>query len=217
MKRVMLAIAVAAWTAAPAAAQWAGMPVWNNPKGGTGVTISGDFGSNNDGAGGGSAFGARASVGIGTLTLTGGAASYDSDVSSDKITSFGATAGFRVLGGSLIPVSINLQAGVGRAGEFDLTGLGTVPAITTITGSVGIAASLPTPGLSLEPWASLGIRRYSGGGSSDSNFGFTIGANMNFGMLGLHLAYDSEKQDGGSTAGIFGVGAHVSLKAPIGM
>ena len=44
-----------------------------------------------------------------------------------------------------------------------------------------------------------------------------IGANVGFGMLGLHIAYDSEKLDGGGTAGVLGIGAHVALKAPIGM
>ena len=36
-------------------------------------------------------------------------------------------------------------------------------------------------------------------------------------MLGLHVAYDSEKRDDGSTAGVIGIGAHVALKAPIGL
>jgi len=215
MKRIMTVLAAIAFAATPVAAQWAGMPVWNSPKGGTGVTISGDFASNNPDAGGGSAFGARASVGIGTLSLTAGLASYDSDVATDKITSFGATAGFRVIGGSLLPVSLNLQAGVGRTGDVK-TPIDTA-AVTTLTGSVGVGVSVPTPGISIEPYLSLGIRRYSAGGTNDSNFGWTLGANASFGMIGLHVAYDSESQGGGSTAGIFGVGVHISLKAPIGM
>ena len=36
------------------------------------------------------------------------------------------------------------------------------------------------------------------------------------GMASVHLAYDSESGDG-ATGGIFGIGAHVALKAPIGM
>jgi hypothetical protein len=35
-------------------------------------------------------------------------------------------------------------------------------------------------------------------------------------MLGLHFAYDSQKI-GSVTRGIIGIGAHVALKAPIGM
>jgi hypothetical protein len=36
-------------------------------------------------------------------------------------------------------------------------------------------------------------------------------------MMGLHIAYDSEKLASGSTGGIWGIGAHFSLKAPVGM
>jgi hypothetical protein len=36
-------------------------------------------------------------------------------------------------------------------------------------------------------------------------------------MLGLHVAYDSEKLDDGTSAGVLGIGVHVALKAPIGM
>ena len=41
--RAMLTLGLAAVVATPAAAQWLGEPVWNSPKGGTGVTISGDY------------------------------------------------------------------------------------------------------------------------------------------------------------------------------
>ncbi|MGH7605987.1 MAG: hypothetical protein ACREME_01490 [Gemmatimonadales bacterium] len=215
MKRILMVVALAAFAVTPAAAQLSGMPVWNSPKGGTGVTISGDYASNNDDAGGGSAFGVRASLGLANLTLGAGVASYDSDVLTDKVTSFGATAGFRIIGGSLIPVALNLQVGVGRTGEFD-TGADTA-ATTTLTGALGLAVSVPTPGVSIEPYLSLGMRSRSRSGESDSNFGWTLGANANFGMFGLHLAYDSESLGGGQTSGILGIGAHVALRAPIGM
>ena len=41
-------------------------------------------------------------------------------------------------------------------------------------------------------------------------------ANANLGMLGFHLAYDSESFPG-ATVGTFGFGVHAALKAPIGM
>jgi len=44
-----------------------------------------------------------------------------------------------------------------------------------------------------------------------------VGANVGFGTFGLHLAYDSEKDDDGGRLGIFGLGAHVALRAPVGM
>jgi hypothetical protein len=215
MKHMTIVLALAGFAVTPAAAQLAGMPVWNSPKGGTGVTINGDFAKSNDNAGGGKAFGARATLGLANLSVGVGVASYDSDQSPDKITSYGANAGFRVIGGSLLPVSINFQLGVGRTGKFE--SLADTSAKTTITAAVGLAASVPTPGISIEPYVSAGIRHHTFAGNSDSNFGFTIGANANFGMLGLHVAYDSESIASGVTGGILGIGAHFALKAPIGM
>src|SRR5881628_1673825 len=118
LMRAVLTIGVMVLLATPAAAQWLGEPVWNSPKGGTGVTISGDYGKPNDAGGGGNAFGARASLGLANLTLGVGVASFNSDSAADKVTSYGATAGFRVIGGSLLPVAINLQLGVGRTGDI---------------------------------------------------------------------------------------------------
>src|SRR2546430_4892693 len=76
MKRAAICLALAAFVTAPAAAQWLGMPVWNSPKGGTGITINGDWGRPDSTSGKGNAFGGRASLGLGTLTLTAGVASY---------------------------------------------------------------------------------------------------------------------------------------------
>src|SRR2546428_12068453 len=77
MKRSALIVAVSAvLVAAPAAAQWTGMPVWNDPKGGTGITISGDYGKPNDDYRGGHAWGGRAALGVGTVTLTAGGAPH---------------------------------------------------------------------------------------------------------------------------------------------
>jgi len=80
--------------------------------------------------------------------------------------------------------------------------------------------SVPTPGISIEPYLSITNRWYkkSGGTTTPSNLGWTLGANANFGMFGVHLAYDSENYGGLiGTVGTFGIGAHVALKAPIGM
>ena len=81
-----------------------------------------------------------------------------------------------------------------------------------------MAVSVPTPGISIEPYLSVTNRwyKFSGISGTESNIGWTLGANANFGMLGVHLAYDSESM-GGGTAGIIGIGAHIALKAPIGM
>jgi hypothetical protein len=211
MKRVTLVVGLLAIAAAPAAAQLAGLPVWNSPKGGSGITISLDYGSPNDDAGGGNAFGARGTLGIANLAITAGLSTYTADGAADAATSLGGNATFRVIGGSLLPVAINLQVGGSRT---TATGF---PDVTGIIAGGGISAAIPTPGVSVEPYLSVTNRWVnSGGGANDSNIGWTLGANVGMGMFGFHVAYDSQKV-GTQTAGIIGIGAHVSLKAPIGL
>jgi len=78
------------------------------------------------------------------------------------------------------------------------------------------------PGISIEPYISPGIRYTKIGAigltpsTTGTNFGFAIGANIGFGMLGVHVAYDHSKFMGVSQ-GIFGIGAHLALKVPMGM
>ena len=216
MKRVLLVVLAGVGLCGPASAQWQGMPVWNSPKGGTGITISGDYGKPNYG-GKGNAFGARGTVGLGSLSATLGFASWNPSGTAPTLKSVGGDAAFRVIGGSLLPININLLVGGGRA-----TGSG-VPATTNIIAGGGASLTLPTPGVSLEPYVSLTERWHHIGASgvtpssTNSGFGWTIGANLGFGAMGAHIAYDSESRSGGGTGGILGVGLHLSLKVPLGM
>src|SRR5712664_2507452 len=213
MKRIATIAALIAFGAAtPAAAQWAGMPVWNNPKGGTGVTIDGDLGLPNSNGGKGTAFGARATLGIANISLTAGLSSWKPNGATSSTTSVGGTAQFKVIGGSLIPVAVTIQLGAGTA-----SAVGTLPKSTMLVAGAGVSVNVPTPGVSIEPYLSVGNRWNKPSGlSTQSNVGWVVGANLGFGMLGLHVAYDSQKI-GGVTRGIIGIGAHVALKAPIGM
>lgn len=206
MKRLLVTAGLMTLLAAPAAAQLMGLPVWNSPKGGTGITISGDLGLPNESYGKGTAFGGRVSVGLANLTITGGVSNWSPDGPFEAVTSFGGTAGFRVIGGSLLPVAINLLAGGAKqTGGLDAT--------TALVGA-GVSAGLPTPGVSIEPYITVYNQWIFISGSNDSNVGVTFGANANFGMMGLHLAYDTMSETGGSSS-VFGIGAHVSIKAPI--
>ena len=210
MKRTWLLAALAIGAAAPASAQFLGMPVWNSPTGGSGLTISGDYGKPSSGSGGGSAFGGRATLGLGTLSVTAGVDNWKPSGGTGE-TSFGGDVAFRVIGGPLVPVKINIQGGAAHTSADS--------GATTVTGAVGIGVTLPMPGISIEPYVSPGVRytKVSGllGGSS-TNFGFAIGANVGFGMLGIHVAYDHSKFMG-VTQSIFGIGAHLALKVPMGM
>src|SRR5437899_4702509 len=220
MKRALIVIGLAACAATPAAAQFAGMPVWNSPKGGTGVTISGDYSRPDSSSGKGNAFGARATLGLSNIDVTAGFSTWKPEGASSSAKSFAGDVAFRLIGGSLIPVKVNLQAGAART-----TATGS-PNVTSVTGAVGFSISVPTPGVSIEPWVSPGVRYVKNDSSgvipsgSSTNFGFAIGANVGLGMLGFHIAYDYTKlksSQGGGHQAVIGIGAHVALKAPIGM
>src|SRR2546428_5209297 len=116
MKRSALVVTVCAvLVVPPAAAQWTGMPVWNDPKGGTGITVSGEYGKPDSTYGKGNAWGGRAALGVGTVTLTAGGATYKPQGPSDATTAVGGQAAFRVIGGSPLPLAPHPPAGGGAA------------------------------------------------------------------------------------------------------
>src|SRR3989449_7362889 len=211
--RTVLTLALTALLATPAAAQWLGEPMWNHPNAGSGFTIYGDYSQPNSDAGGGSAFGGRVALGAGTFTLTGGVSSWKADLASERVTTFGGTAAFRLIGGSLIPVAVNLQLGGGHSLEIQSTTTA-LPVQTMLVGAVGLSVPLPTPVVRVEPYVSPGIRyhHYANAAPNQTNFGWVIGGNVGFGPIGIHVAYDSEKFDDGTRRGVFGVGANIGLR-----
>src|SRR6267378_8201720 len=97
MKQIAVLMTMIACAASPAVAQWLGMPAWNNPKGGTGVTLNGDVGIPNSDAGKGTAFGARATLGLVNLSLTAGITSWKPNGASSSTTGVGGVVQFRVI------------------------------------------------------------------------------------------------------------------------
>src|SRR5229473_1693406 len=196
MKRAALTLGLAL-LAPPAAAQWLGEPTWNAPTAGSGFTIYGDYSQPNTDAGGGTAIGGRVMLGAGTFTLTGGVSSWKADLVSQRITTFGGTAAFRLIGGSLIPVAVNLQLGGGHS--FEVTSsTTTLPLQTMLHAAVGLSVPLPTPVVSIEPFVSPGVRyhHYSNRAPDhEVHFAWVIGGNVGVGPVGIHVAYDSEKFD----------------------
>lgn len=207
MKRTLVALIVSTLVLSPGAAvaQLAGMPDWNNPKGGTGIRIDGEWGSPNNDYGGGNAYGARGTLGLGSLSLGIGFDSWDPSGAQSSATSWGATGAFRILGGSLMPVSLNVQAGYGKTSDLDLQ---------TYTLAAGLGVNVSIPGITLNPWVSAGERWHDVASQTNSNFGWVIGADIGLGIFGIHAAYDSESKQGGGTAGVLGIGAHVTLNTP---
>ncbi len=213
MKRAVLTLGFVALVTTQAAAQWLGEPVWNSPKGGTGLTISGDYAAPNSNSGKGHTWGGRAALGLGTMSFELGVASWKPEGVAQSFTSVGGNAAFRLIGGSLLPVAVNLQVGAARTDSANAA-----PASTRVIGAVGLSIPLPTPGLSIEPFFSPGIRHTSAGGTSTTQFGYAVGANIGLGTLGVHLAYDSEKQPSPlPSRGVFGIGAHLDIHLPLGL
>jgi len=222
MKRAVLAVGVAVFLAAPAAAQWLGQPVWNSPMGGTGITIYGDYGKPNTDAGQGSAVGGRVALASGSVTLTVGVASWKPEAFSSRVMSYGGTMAARLIGGTLLPVAVNLQLGGAYNPKVTSGTLAPAqPQTTTAEGAVGFSVVLPTPGITIEPYVSPGLRyhKYWNLGTltdHDTDFGWVVGGNLSFGPVGVHLAYDSERFRG-TTRDVFGVGANVAIRVPLGM
>src|SRR5207244_6811421 len=108
MKRAALTLGLTL-LATPAAAQWLGEPIWNDPTAGTGFTIYGDYSRPNSNAGGGTSLGGRVALGAGIFTLTGGVASADPALVRQRLLSVVGKVRCRLLGGSLIPVAANIE------------------------------------------------------------------------------------------------------------
>ncbi|HXV91315.1 MAG TPA: hypothetical protein VD707_08090 [Gemmatimonadales bacterium] len=214
MRRMfVLTMALAAAAAAPAAAQLlAGMPAWNSPKGGTGLTLSADYGLPNDDAGGGDAYGVRGSFGFSKFTIAAGYSGYEADGATERLSSWGAGAAFQLLGGALNPINVNIVGGVGTTGNIPTT-VGEVD-LTTYYAGAGASVNLPVPGFAIEPYLSVTNRWNAvSGADTQSDLGWTLGANVGLGMFGLHVAYDSQDY-GGTTGSIIAFGAHIGFGVP---
>jgi hypothetical protein len=213
MRRALLTFGLVVLGAAPLAGQWLGMPVWNSPKGGSGISIYGDVGVPNGEYGKGTAYGARGSVGFGSLSVALGLASWKPDGADESVLSYGGQAAFRILGGALLPVSLNLQGSIGWSEEK--AGL---PKSTRAIIAAGLGANLPF--LGVEVYASPGLRYTDFGELTDSpsgnesNFGMAIGASGGFSLVSVHLAYDFENTENSGTRSVVGLGASIGFRLP---
>ena len=222
MKRAIAVVGLFALVAAPAATQWLGMPSWNSPNGSNGVGISVDYGQPGPGAGNGTAYGGRVSLSTGTAMVTAGGSSWKPETFNARVTSWGAALAARLIGGHVVPVAVNLQ--LGGAYHAQLTsGTQTLPEATSALAAVGLSTPLSVSLIRLEPYFSPSVRyhRYwnvpAGVRKEETNFGWVLGGNADFGPVGIHVAYDSEKFADGTTHGVFGVGANLQTRFPRAM
>jgi len=220
MKRALLVMGFVAVAAAGgpgrAVAQLAGMPVWNSPKGGTGLLIAADVGLPDSTGGKGATYAGRVALGLRALTLGATLGVRNPTGSASTVTEYGGTVAYRLVGGSLIPVSLNLQGGFSSAKLAGVTS-------TRFTTALGLAVDVPVPGLSVEPWVAPGFRSTHVGASgpvmsqTNSGFGIAGGLTFGFGLFGLHAAFDYEKRPGGGHTRTFGVGVHLDIRPSLGL
>lgn len=179
----------------PAVAQMNSIPVYFNPKSGTGLMVAVDLGRGiNDESGKNTAVAFRTALGIGPVTIGGGVGMVNPDqggtVGRKSQTQYMGNFAMRVFGGGLLPVSISLQGGVG---VLDISDINTK--IVTVPVGLGIGFSIPTPGFSFDPWIAgryVFVRNEVALVTANQNsFGISGGLNFNFLMgLGFHVAAD---------------------------
>ena len=183
----------------PAVAQMNSIPVYFNPKGGTGLMVAIDLGRGiNDESGKNTAAAFRTALGIGPVTIGGsvGLVNPDGLVGRELESQYMGNIALRLFGGGLLPVSLSLQGGVGVLTLDD-----TNKEIITVPIGLGLGFSIPTPGFSFDPWIA---GRYTFVRTKDAtfplltanqnSFGISGGLNFNFLMgLGFHVAGDWQR------------------------
>jgi hypothetical protein len=197
--------------ATAAQAQLAGIPVYYNPRGGTGVGIAANLGFPDNNSGGGTAYGVAGSFGAGPVTLTGMVGAWKGTGFTSSQTSFGGNIAYRLFGGGLIPIAIAVQAGYGTVkiplpAPFPTTTVNTIP--------VGVGISFDPPLFPLKPWIAPRMDFTSSGGASTSKFRISGGVNFNLLLgLGVHAAVDYTPST--PSAMILGIGAHFNFHVPM--
>lgn len=182
----------------PAVAQMNSIPVYFNPKGGTGLMVAIDVGRGiNDESGKNTAAAFRTALGIGPVTIGGSVGLVNPDegvpVGRELESQYMGNIALRVFGGGLLPVSLSLQGGVGVLTLDDSD-----QEIITVPIGLGLGFSIPTPGFSFDPWIAgryTFVRNEVALLTANQNsFGISGGLNFNFLMgLGFHVAGDWQR------------------------
>src|SRR5207247_8776366 len=97
----------------------------------------------------------RVSPGVGTTAVPVGASSWQPESFNTRVTSLGGSLALRLIGGSRLPVAVNLQLG-GAYNNKVTSGTQTLPEATTAQGAVGFSTPLPVPLIRVEPYFSPG-------------------------------------------------------------
>ncbi len=193
------------------AAQVTGLAVHQGGVAG-GLTIGGEVGFPDQDYGEGTAYGGRASLGIGPLGISAVVSRWDPDQpGAGAETGLGGYLGLKVFGGPLIPLSASLQGGVeyvDRAGT-----------ILHFPVGLGLALKIPNPALAIKPWVAprLDVVRVEAGGTTDTetHFGLSGGVDLSLlGGFGFGASYDRVFAGDGDHPSVLSVGAHYTIKIP---
>ena len=216
MKRLIVVATTAALAvfvgAGTVGAQLPGIPVYNTPVS-SGFTIAADIGFPNDATGLGTSYAITGAFGTGLFGFTGSIGGTKIDAIDKTQVTVGGTANWKIFGGPLIPLAVNLQAGVAYwEGVSDSKNLH-VP--------VGLSAMLtiPTPGMAIKPWIAprVDYSRAKVGDvtiSDQTEFAISLGLDLAFlNGLGVHAVYDWMRVEG-TTLSTIGVGLNYALKTP---
>lgn len=236
--RMRVGVAVVAgllgFTAA-ASAQIRGMPLFTNPRYGTGLRVHADFGrptKTSTGVGDLTVIQAGVSLALGPIGINASVGMPKAQFStaqgciqtptvscSDQKYSAAALAQLRVMGGGLNPLSLSVFGGAAMditgydAAAYNL-GTGTLPKELNIP--VGAAIGVHTP-FGLNVWGAprLNLTRWVNCSgtcpSGESKFRWAVGADLPIlGVLSIRGAFDSGKV-GTETVSFWGVGASIGL------
>lgn len=193
-----------------AQAQLFNNPVYYSPSHGTGLSLNGDYARGFSDRDNFNFAGGRAILGLGPVSLMGGVGFAFADGASE-VTIGGAVA-LNILDLPLVPVSVNVQGGVG---VFDFGGMTELD----IPIGVGVAFNVPAPILDVEPWIAprIHLMRLSNGTSvTELGYGMSAGLNVTLPTgLGFHLAVDYLRvSDFDLDALTIGAGLHYRITIP---
>ncbi len=195
-------------TASVAEAQIANQPVYVSPKHGKGLSFAFDYGKGlNDSSGKLSAYGGRATLGLGFITVMAGASSVSSGSGAGSELSYGGTASINIISAPLVPVGVSVFGGYG-----------TVKINNVRQNSYPIGAAFavrpPTAGIGIEIWAAPRVDIKNAASTTATNFGISGGVNLDLPIgLGIHAAVDYVAVSNAAPL-LLGVGAHYKFTIP---
>jgi hypothetical protein len=168
-----------------------------------GLQLAGEVGFPNAETVDGAAFGATAAFGVGLIGITATVTTWATDwgLGSGSIREYavGATGNYRLLGGPLVPLSVTLQAGVGRWTEtIVMADIAAEERVTSVPVGLGFALTIPSPVVSFRPWLAPRLQwtDRSGVGSTTN---FALGGGLDLGFINgtsIRGAYDRVFTDG---------------------